>query len=134
VREFATEGASVAVLDVNTVAGEYLAAELTDAGKRVAFYTVDVSDAAACARAIMEIVAQWGRVNYLVNSAQCGKFYRQRTGCHARRLEAQPGCERDRDREHGVGVLSRHESGGPRCHRQRRQYLRACRAAEPMDV
>jgi NAD(P)-dependent dehydrogenase (short-subunit alcohol dehydrogenase family) len=68
-REFAAEEASVAILDVNTGAGERIAAELTEAGKRVAFYAVDVSDADACQAAVKAIVAQWGRVDYLVNCA-----------------------------------------------------------------
>lgn len=68
-REFAAEGAAVAILDVNAEAGERVAAELTAAGRPAAFYRVDVSDADACRRAVAAITEEWGRVDYLVNSA-----------------------------------------------------------------
>jgi NAD(P)-dependent dehydrogenase (short-subunit alcohol dehydrogenase family) len=69
VREFAAEGATVAILDINVKAGEHLMVELNDLGKQAAFYPVDVSDATACADAVASIVEKWGRVDYLVNSA-----------------------------------------------------------------
>jgi NAD(P)-dependent dehydrogenase (short-subunit alcohol dehydrogenase family) len=68
-REFAAEGAAVAILDVNAEAGERLAADLTAAGRPAAFYAVDVADADACRHAVAAITEQWERVDYLVNSA-----------------------------------------------------------------
>lgn len=69
VHEFAREGASVAIFDINAQNGEAYAAELTSAGFRVSFHTVDVSDAEAVQKAVAAVVALYGTVNYLVNSA-----------------------------------------------------------------
>lgn len=69
VREFASEGATVAIFDVNTVAGEHLAVELQAAGLPVTFHPVDVSEAEACTNAVKAVADNAGRVDYLVNSA-----------------------------------------------------------------
>lgn len=69
VREFAAEGAAVAIFDVNLAAGEQLATELSAAGHRAAFYHTDVSNLEACTGAVNAVVAKWGRLDYLVNSA-----------------------------------------------------------------
>ncbi len=69
VREFATEGASVAILDINVDGGERLAAELADKGLFAIFLRVDVSDPTACNDAAQTIAAKWGRIDALVNSA-----------------------------------------------------------------
>lgn len=68
-REFAVEGASVAILDINAPSGEHVAAELSAEGHRAAFYLLDVADREACEGVVEAIAAQWGRVDYLVNSA-----------------------------------------------------------------
>ncbi len=69
VREFAAEGAAVAILDINAEAGERIAAELNAGGHRAAFHGLDVADRDACGRVVAAIAAEWGRVDYLVNSA-----------------------------------------------------------------
>ena len=68
-REFAHEGAAVAVFDINAEAGEKLAEELRGAGGQATFMRVDVSDAALCRTAVQEFVTRQGRLDYLVNSA-----------------------------------------------------------------
>ncbi len=69
VREFAQEGAAVAIFDVNETAGAALASELEADGLQAVFHTVDVSDADACMEGVAAVEARWGRVDYLVNSA-----------------------------------------------------------------
>ena len=66
---FAIEGASVAILDINAEAGARVAAQFREEGYRAAFYPLDVSDRDACGRVVDAIAAEWGRVDYLVNSA-----------------------------------------------------------------
>lgn len=68
-REFAVEGASVAILDINTEAGERVAAQLCAEGYSATFHHLDVSDQDACQRVVEAIVALWGRVDCLVNCA-----------------------------------------------------------------
>jgi len=69
VKEFASEGAAVAIFDINVPLGQAYAAELQAAGLRVSFHRVDVSDADLVAQSVAAVVAQYGKVNYLVNSA-----------------------------------------------------------------
>jgi NAD(P)-dependent dehydrogenase (short-subunit alcohol dehydrogenase family) len=69
VREFAREGVAVAIFDINVAWGEELVASLVAQGGRVTFYEVDVSDDALCHHAVDEVVARYGRLDYLVNSA-----------------------------------------------------------------
>jgi NAD(P)-dependent dehydrogenase (short-subunit alcohol dehydrogenase family) len=69
VAEFAGLGVQVALLDINADAGQRLAAEHTQAGHTVRPFTVDVADRAACAAAVAEVMAAWGRVDFLVNNA-----------------------------------------------------------------
>jgi NAD(P)-dependent dehydrogenase (short-subunit alcohol dehydrogenase family) len=69
VKEFASEGASVAIFDINALGGQAYADELQAAGHRVHFLCVDVSDADVVAQAVTAVVALFGKVNYLVNSA-----------------------------------------------------------------
>ncbi len=65
-REFIAEGAAVAILDINPSGGEEMARSL---GSRASFFRVDVSDAEACRKAIDALVAQTGRLDFLVNNA-----------------------------------------------------------------
>ncbi len=69
VREFASEGASVAIFDINVQGGQSYAAELNAAGHRASFNNVDVSDASAVAQAVSAVAAAYGKINYLVNCA-----------------------------------------------------------------
>src|SRR6266542_4195109 len=69
VREFVSEGAAVAIFDINALGGQAYADELQAAEYRVSFHCVDVSDAEAVAQAVATVVAQYGKVNYLINSA-----------------------------------------------------------------
>src|SRR5690348_15604597 len=68
-REFAVEGVSVAILDINAEAGERVASQFQAEGYRAAFYHLDVADRDACGRVVDSIAAEWGRVDFLVNSA-----------------------------------------------------------------
>jgi NAD(P)-dependent dehydrogenase (short-subunit alcohol dehydrogenase family) len=68
VREFAAEGASVALLDIDDAAGEATRRAIgNEAG--VLFIHTDVSDPVACGQAVAEILARFGRIDCLVNSA-----------------------------------------------------------------
>lgn len=69
VREFAAEGAAVAIFDINVPLGEAHAADLQAAGYRVRFHRVDVSDAEAVQAAVAAVASEYGSVNCLVNCA-----------------------------------------------------------------
>jgi NAD(P)-dependent dehydrogenase (short-subunit alcohol dehydrogenase family) len=71
-RVFAREGAAVAILDVDSGAGEALAAAIRDAGGKAAYWQVNVADEAAVGRAIGEIAARFGKVDVLINNASVG--------------------------------------------------------------
>ena len=66
VRRFATDGARVAILDIQEEAGQQLAREL---GSRTLFARCDVSEAADWAAAIETVRAHFDRVDVLVNNA-----------------------------------------------------------------
>lgn len=68
-REFAAEGAAVAILDVNASAGEASAQALRSEGFTALSVPTDVADPEACARSVGQVVEKWGRVDYLVNNA-----------------------------------------------------------------
>lgn len=65
----AEEGASVAVLDVLDEEGRALAGELTDRGLDVRYWRCDVSKEAEVEQAFKEAMAQFGRLDVLVNNA-----------------------------------------------------------------
>lgn len=70
-RAFAASGARVALLDLDASAGPAIASELNmehGAGRAVAL-VADLRDDAAIASAVEGLVAEWGRVDHLVNSA-----------------------------------------------------------------
>lgn len=67
--EFAREGASVTVADVNVTAGQETVARLRDAGGRALFVQADVSKGADCRRSVEETVAAFGGVDVVVNNA-----------------------------------------------------------------
>jgi 3-oxoacyl-[acyl-carrier protein] reductase len=62
---FAAEGASVAVLELNPVDAERVAAEVPNARA----YPVDVTDLAAVEAALVEVRDDFGRIDILVNNA-----------------------------------------------------------------
>lgn len=64
--KFAAEGAQVVVCDVNEEAGQALVAEL---GPGAAFYKVNVADRQAVQAWVDDVVAQYGRIDVLVNNA-----------------------------------------------------------------
>lgn len=67
-RELCREGAAVLIVDVNET-GRAVADELAAGGGAALFYQGDVGDEATGQRAVAAAVAQWGRVDYLVNNA-----------------------------------------------------------------
>jgi NAD(P)-dependent dehydrogenase (short-subunit alcohol dehydrogenase family) len=69
VREFATEGAAVAIFDINQSLGQQVAQTLQGEGFRVDYFAVDVADAEACERGVKAVMERWGRVDFLVNCA-----------------------------------------------------------------
>lgn len=68
-REFASEGARVAILDINVDGGRQVAKQIEADGGEAVAVQLDVSESDACERTIAEVVARWGRVDYLVNCA-----------------------------------------------------------------
>ncbi|OGG54368.1 MAG: hypothetical protein A3F84_09065 [Candidatus Handelsmanbacteria bacterium RIFCSPLOWO2_12_FULL_64_10] len=68
-QEFITEGATVAIFDINQAGGEERVRSLQAAGGKALFFRVDVSDADACRRAVEAMTAQTGRLDFLVNNA-----------------------------------------------------------------
>jgi NAD(P)-dependent dehydrogenase (short-subunit alcohol dehydrogenase family) len=65
VREFAAEGARVAILDIDAEAGRRVASDLREAFA----VELDVADPEACHRAVAAVVEHWGKVDCLVNGA-----------------------------------------------------------------
>jgi len=66
---FAAAGARIAALDINAEAAQAAAAELRGQGRQAMGLACDVSDAAACERAIAAVVASFGRIDVLINNA-----------------------------------------------------------------
>jgi len=66
---FAEDGAAVVVADVHAANGEQVAAECRQAGRRALFVATDVSRADECRRLVERTVAEYGRVDALVNNA-----------------------------------------------------------------
>jgi 3-oxoacyl-[acyl-carrier protein] reductase len=66
---FAREGARVAAWDVSEHKAVEIVGELQAAGGEAVFGTVDVTDGAAVAKALGEVISTWGRVDVLVNNA-----------------------------------------------------------------
>jgi NAD(P)-dependent dehydrogenase (short-subunit alcohol dehydrogenase family) len=66
---FASEGASVAVLDRNRTAAQETVAEIAQAGSEAFAWEVDLSDGAAAERAVHETAARTGRLDILINNA-----------------------------------------------------------------
>ena len=69
VSEFAEEGASVVLLDLDVAAGEAFQEKSGKAGHAVLFVPGDVAKAEDCRRAVEEALSVFGRVDFLVNNA-----------------------------------------------------------------
>jgi len=68
-RAFAASGARIAALDRDAAGAETLAGELRGEGRQAIGLACDVTDAAACERAMAAIKATWGRIDVLINNA-----------------------------------------------------------------
>ncbi len=66
---FADEGAKVAVADVNADGVDHVVREINDSGGTAAGWPLDVTDAAAIAVLVREVVARFGGIDILVNNA-----------------------------------------------------------------
>ena len=69
VREFAAEGATPVILDLNEVHGEQVASDLLAQGRPAHYRHLDVSDAEASMAVVKGVAAELGRVDFLVNDA-----------------------------------------------------------------
>ena len=65
----AARGATVAIWDIDDAAGQSLATALTSEGHNAKFYTVDTVQPEACAKAANAVVADFGRIDVLINNA-----------------------------------------------------------------
>jgi NAD(P)-dependent dehydrogenase (short-subunit alcohol dehydrogenase family) len=68
-QEFAREGATVVIFDINQMAGEQVVENLRSAGGKAIFFQVDVSNSQACRAGARETVVQFGRIDFLLNNA-----------------------------------------------------------------
>jgi 3-oxoacyl-[acyl-carrier protein] reductase len=68
-RALAAEGASIVVADIDTVAGEALAAELEAAGTPASSVRCDVADEHQVETAVAAAVARFGGIDILINNA-----------------------------------------------------------------
>jgi NAD(P)-dependent dehydrogenase (short-subunit alcohol dehydrogenase family) len=71
---FAAEGARVAILERDRLLGEETAARLAAGGAQVRFYQLDVADEASVVEIAGQVVADFGRVDVLVNNAGIGRL------------------------------------------------------------
>ncbi len=69
VRQLATEGVRVAIVDRDASAGSALAGELNAAGFTARFVQADLCDHAACENAVAETLAAFGSLDILINNA-----------------------------------------------------------------
>jgi NAD(P)-dependent dehydrogenase (short-subunit alcohol dehydrogenase family) len=68
-RRMASEGAAVAIGDVDVAGGERVVAEIVESGGRAVFVPTDVSQANACERLVEQTVARFGALHVLHNNA-----------------------------------------------------------------
>jgi len=66
---FASEGAAVSIWDVNAEQGQALADAMTEAGHRVEYRQVDVSDSDAVDQAVQAVLDAFGSLDVLINNA-----------------------------------------------------------------
>lgn len=67
--KFASEGAKVAVCDINPASIEDTVKAILDAGGDAAGFIIDVTDKETIARMVTGVMARWGRIDTLVNNA-----------------------------------------------------------------
>ena len=67
--KFASEGAKVAVCDIQEEAAFAAVRSITEAGGQAIAFRVDVTDKESVARMVEGVMAKWGRVDTLVNNA-----------------------------------------------------------------
>jgi 3-oxoacyl-[acyl-carrier protein] reductase len=67
--KFASEGAKVAVCDINVAAADDTASAVCEAGGEAAAWYVDVTDKESIAKMVSGVMAKWGRIDTLVNNA-----------------------------------------------------------------
>jgi 2-deoxy-D-gluconate 3-dehydrogenase len=68
-RTLAEAGACVAVVDLNAAAAQKLSASLEEAGFQAKAFTVDVTEPASIVAMVSSVLAEFGRLDILVNSA-----------------------------------------------------------------
>jgi meso-butanediol dehydrogenase / (S,S)-butanediol dehydrogenase / diacetyl reductase len=68
-RRFAADGADVALHDLNEVAASGVAQEIRATGRRAKVYPVDVASAPDVRRVVEQTIADFGRIDVLVNDA-----------------------------------------------------------------
>jgi NAD(P)-dependent dehydrogenase (short-subunit alcohol dehydrogenase family) len=66
---FASEGAAVAIVDLNQEAGQKVAREISTAGGRAIFERADVTCSADCRRVVERTVHEFGGIHILFNNA-----------------------------------------------------------------
>jgi len=67
--KFASEGAKVAVCDINLIAVEDAVRAVEAIGGEAAGWRIDVTDKDSIARMVAGVMAKWGRIDTLVNNA-----------------------------------------------------------------
>ncbi len=67
--KFASEGAKVAVCDINEKAAQHVARTITAAGGTALAFHVDVCNKASIGRMVEGVMKAWGRIDTLVNNA-----------------------------------------------------------------
>ena len=68
-KTLASEGAKVAVVDLDKRRGEKVAAEITQAGGEAAAFVANVAVEADIAGVVAAVVERWGRIDILINNA-----------------------------------------------------------------
>jgi NAD(P)-dependent dehydrogenase (short-subunit alcohol dehydrogenase family) len=71
-RRFAREGCAVVIAEIDPMSGARTAAEVDALGGQGLYVPADVSDTAACRRAVEATIGRFGRVDVLVNNAWGG--------------------------------------------------------------
>ena len=66
---FATEGAKIAVVDMDKGRGDKVAADIVEQNGEAKAFVADVSSEQDIAALVADVVAQWGRIDILVNNA-----------------------------------------------------------------
>jgi len=65
----ASEGAKIAVVDLDQGRGERVAADIRKAGGDAVAFVVDVADESDIERLVKDVVGKWGQIDILVNNA-----------------------------------------------------------------